>query len=289
MKPAPFAYHRPATVREALDSLALDAGAKALAGGQSLLALMNLRLARPSILVDLGALGELDRVFDDEDSVLIGALVAHRRLASDPTIGRRLPLVAEASRHIGHTGIRNRGTIGGSLAHADPSAELPLVMRVLGATVYAESSARGRREIAAGAFFESLYTTTLEPDELLTWVRVPAPPPGSGWGFAEIARRSGDFALAGACCTLRLDGDGRLTELRAGLMAVADTPLLLDGRAVLGQVAGPALTATLAHEWTAEHLADAQPYAQRLARTALARSLTAAIGRATGPGSNGRR
>ena len=174
MKPAEFTYHRPNSVGEALDLLADDPDAKLLAGGQSLLTLMNLRLARPTAVIDIGRLTELSRIFDDTDDLILGALVTHRTVEVDPLIAARTPLLADAARHIGHVGIRNRGTIGGSVAHADPAAEMPLATLVLDATFHVESARAGKREVAAEEMFVSFYTNALEPDEMLTWISVPA-------------------------------------------------------------------------------------------------------------------
>jgi len=290
MKPAPFEYLRPGSVADALAALAdhAEAGAdvKVLAGGQSLLTLMNLRLARPEVLVDIGGLAELDRVFSDERDVLIGALVRHRRLETDPELCALVPLAAAAAGHIGHVGIRNRGTLGGSLAHADPAAELPLVMVTLGATCYLESRAGGVRAVPAEEFFLSYFTCALRPDELLTWVRVPRLRPGQGWGFVELARRHGDFAMAGAAAVVDLATDGSVRGVRAGLMSAGERPLLVSGS---GPVDGETMAARrwdeLAEAWTAGlELSDDPEYARHLARVALRRALTDADNRADAVG-----
>ena len=197
MKPAPFSLVRPATVEEALEALR-GGDAKLIAGGQSLLPMMNLRVATPDVLVDVCGLTELDRVVVTDDEVVFGALVCHDRLARDPVVAHHAPLLAEAARHIGHVAIRNRGTLGGSLAHADPTAELPAMCVALQAQLVCDRADGRRRELPAEGFFQGLYATELEPDEMLTWVRVPRLAPGSGVGFAEVAPREGDFAWAGA-------------------------------------------------------------------------------------------
>jgi len=285
MKPAPFDYLRPDSVAEALAALAgyADAGAdaKVLAGGQSLLTLMNLRLARPDVLVDIGRLAELDRVFSDEQDVLIGALVRHRRLETDPELCALAPLVAAAAGHIGHIGIRNRGTLGGSLAHADPAAELPLVMVTLGATCYLESRA-GVRAVPAEEFFVSYFTCALRPEELLTWVRVPRLRPGQGWGFVELARRHGDFAMAGSAAVVDLAADGSVRGVRAGLMSAGERPLLVSAS---GPAHRDAMAARrwdeLAESWTAGlEFSEDPEYARHLARVALRRALADAGRRA---------
>jgi carbon-monoxide dehydrogenase medium subunit len=191
MKPAPFRYARVASAAEAVAILAAGAGeAKLLAGGQSLVPLLNMRLVRPAVLVDLNGARELERIGPEPDGGLVlGALVRHTDLATSPLVRERAPLLAAAARHVGHAAIRNRGTLGGSLAHADPAAELPAALVALDAEL-ALLGPRGSRRVAAAEFFRGLLSTALAADELLTEVRVPASPPG--WGFAEVARRPGD-------------------------------------------------------------------------------------------------
>jgi carbon-monoxide dehydrogenase medium subunit len=221
VKPPPFLYLRPDSLDEAL-ALLRDHGdeAKVLAGGQSLVPLLNMRLARPGVLVDVNRVGGLEAI-EVDGAVHVGALVRQREL------GRAaLPLVAEALPHVGHFVTRNRGTVGGSIAHADAAAELPLCLTVLGGVVVARS-ASGRREIAAADFFAGHFTTTLAPDELV--VETVWPVPADGWSFAfeELAQRHGDFALSMAACALRLES-GRVAEMRVGVGAVVDRPTLLD-------------------------------------------------------------
>lgn len=281
MKPASFEYVRAESVSAALAELAGDAEAKLLAGGQSLLPLLNFRLARPSRLVDVGRLVELDRLFDDEDSLLIGALVRHHRLETDPLLRRRLPLLAAAAAHIGHRGIRNRGTLGGSLAHADSLAELPAVIVALQATIYAESTARGRRELSAEGFFLNHYTTVLEPDEMLTWVRVPVLPTRSGWGFVEFARRRGDFALMAAVCTVRLRPDAALAGARVVLLGAGPVPLVVaTGEELAGERPEPELWETWSRRWAAAVAGEDVDYRRDLAAAAMRRALAEATERA---------
>lgn len=227
MKPAPFRYHRAESVADALSWLHADDDAKPMAGGQSLMALMNFRLSRPTTIVDLKPLAELDRIFDDDGSLLIGAMCTHRRIELDELIRRTLPLLSEAARHIGHVAIRNSGTIGGSVAHADAAAEFPAVLAALGATFYVDRHGQARREIPATDFFISHFTTDLQPGDLLTWIRVPKVEQGTGWGFHEIARRHGDFASAGAVAIVRLAG-GSIASARSVLFGISDRPLLHD-------------------------------------------------------------
>ena len=282
MKPAPFEYLRAESVSAALAALADNEEAKVLAGGQSLLTLMNLRMSRPGLLVDIGDLIELDRVFSNADDVLIGALVRHRRVETDPELRELVPLASAAASHIGHVGIRNRGTLGGTLAHADPAAELPLVMLTLGATCYLESRADGVRVVPAEEFFHSFYTCALRRDELLTWVRVPRLRVGQGWGFVELARRHGDFAMAGAAALVTRTEHATIREVRAGLMSVGETPLLVSTSGVpVGEDLAAVSWEELAEAWTDElELSDDPEYTRNLARVALNRALVDAAARA---------
>jgi carbon-monoxide dehydrogenase medium subunit len=227
MKPAPFRYLRAETVEEALDALR-DPDAKVLAGGQNLLTLMNMRLARPSLVVDIGGLIELRRSFDDDGQVILGALLTHRDLIEHRTLAARHPVVGEMASHIGHVAIRNRGTLGGALAHADPAGELPSAMVLLGAQIHVDSAKRGRRTVPAEEFFEAHYETVLEHDELVTWVSVPDRGPRQGWGFVEHAPRHGDYAIAGAAVLVGVDRQGRPRTVRASLLSAGDTPVLVE-------------------------------------------------------------
>lgn len=286
MKPAPVDYVRAGSLEHALESIGNDPEAKVLAGGQSLVPFMNLRLARPSVLVDIGGLAELDQVSTDSDAVNIGALVCHRRLELDPTVSAALPLLSEAARHIGHIAIRHRGTIGGSLAHADPAAEIPAVMVALGSTIHVESRRQGGREIEASKFFVSHYTTVLADDEIITWIRVPMLGPTHGWGFVEFARRSGDFALAGAACALRRDAEGRISDIRAVLLAASDTPLVVSDDSANGQRPSGALADSLAQAWTPRATdRNHYNYQPKLSEAALRRALLAAMNTQGAPGS----
>lgn len=275
MKPAAFEYFRPETVGEALELLATYPDAKLMAGGQSLMALMNLRLARPAAIVDIGRLKELTRIFDDTDDLILGALVTHRTVEVDPLIAARAPLLADAARYIGHVGIRNRGTIGGSVAHADPAAEMPLATLVLGATFHTESASRGRRQIPAEDMFVSFYTNALEPDEIITWISVPATRAGQGWGFVEYAHQHGDYGLAGAGCLLDVGADGRIASVRCAVLSAADRPLLFTGDDVVGQRPSTRLWDTLAAGWaqSTEPSAEDPDYARRLCEDAMRQAL----------------
>lgn len=241
MKPALFEYFRPRSLDEALSLLAEHgADAKPLAGGQSLIPAMNFRLATPSVLVDLNALGELDYITGgagDVRGVLIGGMTRQRAIERSTLVSTRIPLIAETMPHIAHPAIRNRGTIGGSLAHADPAAELPAVMLALNAALVVSGPA-GAREIPAEEFFIGLFATAVQAGELLTEIRIPQPPARSGFAFQEISRRHGDFALVGVAAVVRLDGKGRCEGARIALFSVGDRPMLAvqAGKALEGQM-----------------------------------------------------
>lgn len=226
MKPAPFEYHAP-TDRVAALALLAESGfdAKILAGGQSLVPAMNFRLARPSILIDVNRIDDLFGVrIADDGSTLIGAMTRQRELERSPLIAERAPLIAEAMPHIAHPQIRNRGTIGGSLAHADPAAELPALAVALNARLRLQSQS-GERWLSAADFFLGVLTTALEPDEMLVEIAIPALPARTGTAFDEVARRHGDYAMAGAAAVVTLDDDGTIAESTLVLMAVGDAPI----------------------------------------------------------------
>lgn len=233
MKPASFRYHAPETLEEALDILAEDPWeAKILAGGQSLIPAMNFRLAQPTVLVDLNRIAELAYVRPaDEGGLRIGAMTRQSAVESHPLVAERAPLVHETMPHIAHPQIRNRGTFGGSIAHADPASELPAVARVLDATLCARSRDGGERSIPSSDFFFGLLTTALEPGEVLTEVLLPPPPPRTGCAFDEMARRHGDYALVGVAASVTLGDDGRCADARVGLLSVGEGPVLAAGAA----------------------------------------------------------
>ena len=234
MKPPPFRYERAETAAGAVEFLAAEGErAKALAGGQSLIALMNMRLARPEVLLDIGPLDELRFVEGRNGALEVGAMTTQAELEENGDLGAVCPLLAEALPHVGHTAIRNRGTVGGSIAHADPSAELPVVLLALGGTVTL-SSARGDRSVGAEEFFKGFLATAAEPDELLRSVSFPKSQSGAGFAFEEFSRRQGDFALSSVACVAEHDS-GTLTAARIALGGVAGVPVLVAG---LGGLAG---------------------------------------------------
>jgi CO/xanthine dehydrogenase FAD-binding subunit len=225
VKPAPFAYHRPGTLEEALALLGQYGGdAKPLAGGQSLIPAMNFRLARPAVLVDLNRVDQLAYVRNG-DGLHVGAMTRQAVAERDPALARDAPLLREAVPYIAHPQIRNRGTVGGSLAHADPAAELPAVMLALNATLRLQSP-RGARSVRVEEFYTGLFATALAPDELLVDIAIPRPAPRSGWAFLEVARRHGDYALVGVAAVVVVDDRGRCAEARIALVSVGDGPVL---------------------------------------------------------------
>src|SRR5881409_3891128 len=239
MKPARFDYFAPATLDEALALLAEHgADAKPLAGGQSIIPAMNFRLARPAALVDLNHIAELAYIRSGPDGggTAIGAMTRQRAVERSDVVARAAPLLAEAMPSIAHPQIRNRGTVGGSIAHADPSAELPAVMLTLEARFRTRSSS-GERSIAAGEFFKGMLETALGPDELLVEIALPPLPARSGTAFLEIARRHGDYALVGVAVVVGLDGRGRCKAARIALLSVGDGAVLAveAGKTLVGQ------------------------------------------------------
>jgi len=223
VKPAPFEYHAPESTKEAVDLLAeLGDGAKLIAGGQSLVPVLAMRLAVFDHLIDIRRITALRGIEERGDSGWIGAATTEAEIGRSALIARRLPLLSRATPLIGHFQIRNRGTIGGSLAHADAAAEYPAVALALDATVEALSP-RGQREIPAAEFFTGIWTTALEPDELLTGVSFPAATGRQGFAIEEFARRSGDFAVAGAAVAVGLDPGGRVSASGIGLFGLGPT------------------------------------------------------------------
>ena len=224
MKPAAFAYHAPKTLGEAVECLALHAGegARVLAGGQSLAPMMAFRLAKPAHIIDINTVAGLDRIEDRGAVLKIGALVRHEAFIRNPPSGALGVLLAHFASHIAHRPIRVRGTLCGSLAHADPASEWCLVATTLGATARL-ASARGARELAVENFIVGSMDTALAIDELVTGVSIPRSPPGTRFGFQEFSRRAGDFALAMALVAFRIDG-GAMRDVRLGVGAVEDRP-----------------------------------------------------------------
>ena len=235
MKPAAFEYFAPEKIDDAVELLARHGeNGKILAGGQSLMPLMNLRLARPQVVIDINRVTALDYISQGADGVLaIGALTRQRSLEHSAVVKDHNPVLAATMPLIGHFQIRNRGTIGGSLVHADPAAELPAVSLALGAEFVVKSE-RGERVISAEKFFLGSMTTAIEPTELLTEIRFPRWRPGSGWAVEEVARRRGDFAIVGAVVWLQLNGTGLCEETRVAIFGVEDRPVrIVRGEQIL--------------------------------------------------------
>lgn len=289
MKPAPFHYHAPRTVADAVALLGEHAGeARVLAGGQSLMPLMNMRLATPGILVDINRIDDLAYVRPWDGGLAIGALTRDSALERDSEAARRLPLLVEASRCVGHPAIRNRSTVGGSIAQADPAAELPAVMLALDAEIVAHGPA-GERTIAIADFYQGYLQTTLEPEELLVELRVPGLPAGAGSAFIEFARRDGDYALAGVAAVVVLAADGTIADARLGLCSVGPTALRASAaeQALRGQRPGPEAWAAAAEHVVAaiteppSDIHGSADYRRHLAGVLARRALAAAAARAS--------
>jgi aerobic carbon-monoxide dehydrogenase medium subunit len=241
MKPAPFRYVAARTVEQALH-LKAEHGEEArfLAGGQSLVPTMNFRLTQPAVLIDINPVIELAGIRNGSGERLrIGALTRYRQLERDPLAARNLPLIHEALPLIAHPQIRNRTTIGGNLAHADPASEMPAIVVALAGKLRAQS-VQGERWIAAADFFLGALSTALKPDEMLTEVELPVAPPRSGACFMEVSRRRGDFAIIGVACMVRLDAEGRCAEARIGFCNAGDGPVLAAaaGESLVGRQIG---------------------------------------------------
>jgi CO/xanthine dehydrogenase FAD-binding subunit len=288
MKPAAFDYVVAESVDAAVAALAAaDGEAKIIAGGQSLVPMLNFRLLRPSVLVDINRIPVLAFIEDGGDAIVVGALTRHHRLETSPVIARHLPVVAEAMRHVAHLAIRNRGTIGGSLSHADPAAELPMLALLLDATLHVVSPA-GPRSIAARDFFLGPLTVDLASDEMVTRIALPKLPPATGWGFAEVARRSGDFALAAVAVTLTLR-DGVIGEARIAMTGVdetakraSDAETLLAGHTLTLDLIDAAIAAVRAGVNPPTDLHASADYRRHLVGVLVGRALTDAWRRARG-------
>ncbi len=285
MKPAPFDYHAPRQLKEAAELLATLPNAKILAGGQSLVPMMNFRYVIVDHLVDLGHVDDLRGLAVIDGRLRIGAMMRQRDLELSPEIARHCPLLAEALRHVGHRQTRNRGTIGGSLAHADPAAELPAVCAAYDAVVHL-ASIRGIRAVPFRDFSLGFMATALAPDEMIAAVELPIWRPGHGFGFHEFARRQGDFALAGAAALLDVGADNVVRRAALALFGVAEPPVRVD--AAEAALAGKAIDSTAiqtaaAATWLIEPISDIHAggeYRRHLAQVLSARALVEAARRA---------
>jgi CO/xanthine dehydrogenase FAD-binding subunit len=282
MKPAPFDYAAPTTVEEAVALLArAPAETRVLAGGQSLMPRLNLRELRPAQLVDLGRVAGLDAIERDGERLRIGAMVRLRTLGRDATIAAALPLLPAAVAHVAHAAVRSRGTLGGSLAHADPAAELPAAVVTLDAVVVLRG-AEGERRVPAAQLFRGPFATAIRSGELLVAVELPIPPEGTGAAFEEVARIPGGPAQAGAAALVRLGGDGRVAAARLTLSAVGPGPVAVEAAGELVGAAPDAERIARVAERAGAALDPPQDptYRRTLAVLLAARALTAAAERA---------
>ena len=290
MKPAPFAYVAPASVEEAVQALAAyGEDAKLLAGGQSLMPLLNMRLSTPEVIVDISGLTELDYVRLQDDVMCIGALTTQATLEQHPLIQEEVPFLRHAVQLIGHPPIRHAGTVGGSLAHADPAAELPAAMCALQAE-FTVLGAAGERRVQADDFFLSYLTVDLQPQEMLVEIRFPIPH-HTAWGIREYTRRVGDFALAGAALVVQLDDTRRCGAGRVVLFGVADRPLRVP--AAEAYLSGRDLSEALADDFAAVAVEELEcegdihasaSYRHHLAGVMAKRALMDAVAQAEGRG-----
>lgn len=289
MKPAKFEYHAPANLDEAL-ALAAQYGddARVIAGGQSLVPMMNIRLARPDHIIDINNIEGLSYIRPTGGRIEIGAMTRHRQIEKSSELARRCPPFPAAARNIGHYALRERGSIGGSLALADPAAEFPLMAMLLDAEIVVRSS-EGERVTPAADFFVSVFTTSLEPGEIVTAVRIREIPEGEGWGFRWLARRSGDYAIVNAAATLSLDDAGRISNSAIALGGVGATPVRLT--ALEQSAVGASPSGDWSSDIAAEAAASVEPesdkhasstYRKELIEVLLDRALEDALARATG-------
>jgi CO/xanthine dehydrogenase FAD-binding subunit len=281
MKFPRFSYTAPTTVEEALEALASSDDARALAGGQSLLPLMAFRLSRPSLLVDLSRIDELKTLQRRDSTMFIGAMVRQAECEKSTDVAAALPVLADAIQYLAHPAIRTCGTIGGSIAHADPAAELPVVMTALDATMIVRSAV-GERAVPAGEFFQGHFTTAMESGELLT--RIDVPVSDLQWGFAEVARRHADFAIAMAAVGLRIE-DGQCTHARVALGGIADRPTpaaaaeeLLVGATIDGELAERAARAAVEGTSPPSDVHGSTEYRRQVARVVARRAIEQAAG-----------
>ena len=274
MKPAPFAFLRPSTLEEALAALAGEQGAKVLAGGQSLVPLLSMRLAAPSMLIDINALPDLGHVRVAEDGVRVGALARHAEVLASAEAAQAQPLLGMALSHVAHPTIRNRGTTVGSIVHADAAAEMPMVLRLLEGSVDV-ASVRGRRTIPAAELFAGPLESTLAHDEIAVEAFFPGLAPGAGVAFQEITRRHGDYALVGVAAHVETDGEA-VTRARVGFVSVSDVPVVVDVTDAVQDPAGDPAATALAELDPAEDIHATAAYRTHLVKVLAPRVLAAA-------------
>lgn len=291
MKPASFDYVRAESAEHAVQVLAGAGGdGKVIAGGQSLMPMMNFRLVKPSVLVDINRISGLDAVQARGDKIALGALVRHRMTATDALIAQHVPVLHHAMKHVAHLTVRNRGTFCGSVCHADPAAEMPMMSLLLNGIVHIVSP-RGERTLDAQDFFVGSLVTALEPDELVTEIEIDKLPPGTGWGFEEFARRHGDYALAAVTVTMQRR-DGVATGVRIALMGVGEMPTrapaieaMLEGREIGPKLIGDAVEALRAELEPNSDLNASADYRRHLAGVLARRALSDAWARTQGTAS----
>jgi carbon-monoxide dehydrogenase medium subunit len=292
VKPPPFDYAAPDSVEAVLETLReVPEESTLLAGGQSLMPLLNMRMAQPRVVVDLNRVQGLDVIErTPEGRIRLGSMVRQRRLETDSGLREHLPLLTEAARHIAHVPIRMRGTLGGSLAHADPAAELPATVRALDGALIVRAPG-GNRAVPAGEFFLGPLTTAVEPGELLVAVEIDPPPEGTGWAFQEIARTHGAFALAGVAALLRVDAGGGIDFARLALFGVGSAPYVpewLDQMAI-GEGPNESLFRSIGERVADEvspfdDIHASAGYRKRVTAVLTARALAEAAGRSNGRG-----
>ena len=286
MKSPKLTYVRTRSVAQTLELLSKHGdGANILAGGQSLMPTLNMRLSKPDLLIDINQLDELSGITVEGDMVRIGALSRHAAVLGSQIVAERLPMIAEAMPHVAHVAVRNRGTIGGSIALADPAAELPACVVALDATITVES-VRGQRNIAAADFFKGLFETERQPDELLTEIRIPCQKPGTVHAFMELSRRQGDFAIAGVACAADIDGE-IVTDAKLVCFASEDRPTLalnaaaaIVGRPWSEQSRSSAMAALSDDLYPMDNLQGSAAFKLHLQRVLSGRVLDQAIDRA---------
>jgi carbon-monoxide dehydrogenase medium subunit len=285
MKPSPFIYHRPTQLADALALLANRPNARVLAGGQSLMAMLNLRLASPDDLIDIGRIPELAHIHEEDGALAIGAMTRQRQLEKSPVVRARLPLLARAIDHVGHQQTRNWGTIGGSLCHLDPSAEIPAAAMAYDATLTVQS-VRGVRRIAMRDFPLGMMTPDIEPGEMLTAIRFDTWPRRHGAGFSEFSRRHGDFAIAAGAALVCLDGAGNIARISLTLAGAAATPFRLRDaeQILLGRAPDAAAVQTAVDAAVAVKAMDdpfiSSWYRNRIGAVVIRRALESAISEA---------
>lgn len=286
MKPASFDYVRAESAEHAVQALAAAGGdGKVIAGGQSLMPMMNFRLVKPSVLVDINHIPGLDAVQLRGDKLVLGALVRHRMTAMDPLIAQHVPVLHHAMKHVAHLTVRNRGTFCGSVCHADPAAEMPMMSLLLNGIVHI-ASPRGERLVEAQDFFVGSLVTVLESDELVTEIEIDTLAAGTGWAFEEFARRHGDYALAAAAVTMQRRG-GVALDVRIGLMGVGEMPMrasqieaMLEGREIDAALIAQAIEALRAELEPNSDLNASADYRRHLAGVLVRRAITDAWARA---------